>query len=141
MASVSKERQPPPGYPTEEEQVHQVVDEAQQNGEDDEESDRGISAGFRIGRSKPQSHQAGGYPGPVLYNPSRYHNPQGGYPAPVIYNPSRYDSSRSHGNHGYVHHPYDEENDYTVQQFTPYNNRPQQFYPQPAPPIRRGRYY
>jgi hypothetical protein len=67
MAAVTKQRQPPVGYPTggevKEEQAPQVVDDntdkAQQNGEDDGETDRGISPGFIIGRR---------YSGPVLYD-------------------------------------------------------------------------
>jgi hypothetical protein len=72
MAAVTKQLQPPPGYPTggeaKEEQAPQVVDDkAQQNGEDDGETDRGISAGSIIGRPKPLLHERG-YSGPVLYN-------------------------------------------------------------------------
>nr|ABK21686.1 unknown [Picea sitchensis] len=67
MAAVTKQRQPPVGYPTggevKEEQAPQVVDDntdkAQQNVKDDGETDRGISPGFIIGRR---------YSGPVLYN-------------------------------------------------------------------------
>ena len=66
MAAVNK-RQPPPGYPTggeAKEKAPQVDnDKAQQtNGEDEDETDRGISARFMIGRSKPRSHER--YPGP-----------------------------------------------------------------------------
>jgi len=147
MAGVTKQRQPPPGYPsggetkveqppqrqpppgypsggeTEVEQdplIDDISDKAQQNGgEDDGETDRGISVGFRISRPRPRLNQV-------------HHVP----------------SNRNHGQHGYivhgqrrhpVHNAVDDYEGGYENQLPAYSNRPQQFYGQP--PRRGNNYY
>ncbi|MGL6900100.1 hypothetical protein NBB33_23720, partial [Salmonella sp. NW1189] len=147
MAAATKKQAPPAGYPTGEakEEVPQVEKVAQEtNGEDDGETDRGISARFMVGRSKPRSH---GFVPFDDYDPAP---PRGSY--------SRVSQHEYPPRHGHGSHTYQERVEYEVSdeedgyeegyrhQAIPYNKKPQQYYrrdtyvvdqPPPPPPPRR----
>jgi len=154
MAAVNK-RQPPPGYPTggeAKEQAPQVDNKAQEtNGEDDGETDRGISAQFRVGRPKPRSHDR--YPGPGFvpfddYDPAPPRRPYNrapvyDYPAPpghtrpvfqqnVSYEVSD-DEDEDDYEGGYVHQPIRKPQEYYRRQTYVVDQPP----PPPPPPRRR----
>jgi len=155
MAAVNKQHAPPAGYPTGGEAKEQVDNKAQEtNGEDEGETDRGISAQFMIGRPKPRSHER--YPGTGFvpfddYDPAP---PRGQYRR-VSHQDYPPPPRHAHGSHTYQqrveYEVSDEEDGYEGgygHQPIPYNKRPQQFYrrdtyvvdqaaPPPPPPPRR----
>eukprot|EP00253_Pinus_taeda_P009919 PITA_09919 len=158
MAAVNK-RQPPPGYPTGQNQkeeappVDNSIKTQEADGEDVDETDRGISARFRFGHPKPRSHER--YPGPGLipfddYDPApprgRYNHPSGyDYPPP-----------HGHARPGFQPHvsyevsDSEDEVDYEGGYGHQAIRRPQQYYqrqtyvvdqPPPPPPPRRRPVY
>jgi len=159
MAAVNK-RQPPPGYPTggnakvEAPKVDNNTKAQQTDGEEQDETDRGISARFITGRPKPRSYER--YPGhgivpfddydpaPPRYKPAPgYDHPPHGYGGhgqqPYGGHPSHgqqpYGGHPSHGQQPYVEfvvsddedNEDDYENEYSHQP-NPYHKKPQQYY-------------
>jgi len=161
MAAANK-RQPPPGYPTggdaKEEQAPPVGNnkKAQQaNDGDEDETDRGFSGSFVIGRPKPRPGER--YPGHGLIPFDDYEPvpPRGRYnPAPVY----DYPPPRGPARHGFPPHVSyevsddEDEVDYEVGYGHQAIRRPQQYYqrqtyvvdqppPPPPPPPRRRPVY
>ena len=148
--AAANQRQPPPGYPTggNAEERAPPVDN---NNKDEDETDRGISARFMIGRNKPRSHER--YPGPGLVPFDDY------VPPPPPRGPHRAPGYDYPPPHGYGVHRHqtpvefevsddEEEDDYENgygHQPIPYGKKPQQFYRretyvvEPPPPAPRRR--